>query len=142
MDFTQIIAKIQDFRQRYPGASGIFIENRANGAAAINTLSQQVPGINKVSPSKSKYDRAFASSDELNAGNWYLPHRNWRRGWMHSYSSIAAARRSESSPSAANSSGFTPNKRIKTGCSRRDAKSAVYTHGELTPLFASYHELS
>ena len=37
-----------------------------------STLSQQVPGINKVSPPKSKYDRAFASSDELNADNWHL----------------------------------------------------------------------
>jgi predicted phage terminase large subunit-like protein len=27
-----------------------------------------------VSSTKSKYDRAYAASDELNAGNWYLPH--------------------------------------------------------------------
>ena len=34
----------------------------------------RIPGIDKVSPSKSKYDRAFAASDELNSGCWYLPH--------------------------------------------------------------------
>jgi predicted phage terminase large subunit-like protein len=74
LDFTQTIVAIQSFRAKYPQTSGVFIENRANGAAAISTLERQIPGINKVSPSKSKYDRAFASSDELNAGNWYLPH--------------------------------------------------------------------
>lgn len=53
-----------------PATSGIYIEARANGAAAINPLSQQIPSTNKLSPSKSKYDRGFASSDELNTGNW------------------------------------------------------------------------
>jgi len=33
-----------------------------------------VAGINAVEATKSKYDRAYAASDELNAGNWYLPH--------------------------------------------------------------------
>ena len=37
-------------------------------------LAQKVAGINRVNPVKSKYDRAYAASDELNAGNWYLPH--------------------------------------------------------------------
>lgn len=52
LDFTTTIRAIQSFKAKYPGNSGIYIENRANGAAAINTLSQQVPGINKLSPSK------------------------------------------------------------------------------------------
>ena len=74
LDFSATIQAIQSFRANYPQTSGVFIENRANGAAAISTLERHIPGINKVRPSKSKYDRAFASSDELNAGNWYLPH--------------------------------------------------------------------
>ena len=46
---------------------------------------------NKVSPSKSKYDRAFASSDELNAGNWYLPHpqiATWVESFLFELSSF------------------------------------------------------
>ena len=74
LDFTPTIRAIKAFREPHPGASGIYTENRANPAAAVNTLSQQVPGTNQVSPSKSKYDPKFASSDELNAGNFYLPH--------------------------------------------------------------------
>ena len=49
------------------------MENRANGAAAINMLAQKISGINRIDPVKSKYDRAYAGSDKLNAGNWYLP---------------------------------------------------------------------
>ena len=52
LDFTQTIQAIKSFRARYPETSGIYIENRANGAAAIKTLEYQVPGVNKVSPSK------------------------------------------------------------------------------------------
>jgi len=55
LDFTQTIRAIQAFRAKYPETSGIFIESRANGAAAINTLSQQVAGVNKISLSKSKF---------------------------------------------------------------------------------------
>jgi hypothetical protein len=55
LDFTQTIRAIQAFRAKYPETSGIFIESTANGAASTNTLSQQVAGGNKISPSKSKF---------------------------------------------------------------------------------------
>jgi predicted phage terminase large subunit-like protein len=74
LDFTETIAAIERFRAMHPGVSGILVENRADGAAAIDMLAQKIPGINRVDPVKSKYDRAYAASDELNAGNWYLPH--------------------------------------------------------------------
>jgi predicted phage terminase large subunit-like protein len=54
--------------------SGVYIEQAANGAATIQTLQQRIAGIVAVSQTKSKWDRAFAASDELYAGNWYLPH--------------------------------------------------------------------
>jgi hypothetical protein len=47
LDFTQTIRVIQTFRAKYPVDQRIFIESRANGVAAINTLSKQVAGINK-----------------------------------------------------------------------------------------------
>jgi predicted phage terminase large subunit-like protein len=74
MDFTETIQAIERFRAMHPDVSGIFVENKANGAAAIATLSQRVAGINAVDATKSKYDRAYAASDELNARNWFLPH--------------------------------------------------------------------
>jgi predicted phage terminase large subunit-like protein len=30
--------------------------------------------VNAVTATKSKWDRAMAASDSLNAGDWYLPH--------------------------------------------------------------------
>ena len=47
MDFTQTIRAIQAFQERYSRTTGIYIENRANAAAAINTMERQVPGITK-----------------------------------------------------------------------------------------------
>ena len=77
LDFTQTIRAIQAFRSRHPetcATCAIGSRTGPTGAAAISTLSHQIPGICKVSPSKSTYDWAFAPSDELNAGDWYLPH--------------------------------------------------------------------
>jgi predicted phage terminase large subunit-like protein len=74
LDFSGTIAAIERFRAMHPGCSGSLIERAANGAAAIATLQQRIPGINAVDATRSKWDRAYATSDELNAGNWYLPH--------------------------------------------------------------------
>jgi predicted phage terminase large subunit-like protein len=74
LDFSETIGAIEGFKARHPGCSEIFIERAANGAAVINTLQQRVAGVNAVDATKSKWDRAYAASDELNAGNWYLPH--------------------------------------------------------------------
>ena len=37
-------------KKQYPGPSVVFLENRANGAAAINTLSRQVQGSTRCLP--------------------------------------------------------------------------------------------
>jgi phage terminase large subunit-like protein len=95
LDFTQTIRAIQAFQSRHPETIAIWIENRANGAAAISILSHQIPGICKVSPSKSKYDWAFASSDELNAGNRYLPHPQLASGSRLSCLSLCSFPRGE-----------------------------------------------
>ena len=95
LDFTQTIRAIQAFRSRHPETSAIWIKNRANGAAAISTLSHRISCICKVSPSKSKYDWAFASSDELNADNWYLPRPQLASGSRLSCSSLCSFPRGE-----------------------------------------------
>jgi len=55
LDYCQTSRAIQAFRAKYPETSGILIESKANGAAPINPLSQQVAGINKTGPSKPKF---------------------------------------------------------------------------------------
>lgn len=44
LDFTETIEAIERFRAMHPGCSGVFIERAANGAAAIATLTQWLPG--------------------------------------------------------------------------------------------------
>ena len=49
------------------------IEERANGAAIIDTLKEQISGIKPVNPTISKEARARAVTPEIESGNVYLP---------------------------------------------------------------------
>lgn len=53
--------------------SAIVIEDKANGAAIINTLSKLIPGIIAVNPKGSKESRAQAVSPFVEAGNVHIP---------------------------------------------------------------------
>lgn len=50
------------------------IEKKANGAAAINVLSETISGLKPVSPTASKEIRARAVTPEIESGHVYLPH--------------------------------------------------------------------
>jgi predicted phage terminase large subunit-like protein len=53
--------------------SGIYIEDKANGSAIIETLKKNISGIIAVTPHESKFARAMATQPQLEAGNIYLP---------------------------------------------------------------------
>ena len=50
------------------------VEKKANGAALINTLSDQIAGIKPITPTASKENRARAITPECESGNVFLPH--------------------------------------------------------------------
>lgn len=50
------------------------IEERANGAAIIDTLKEKISGIKPINPTVSKEARARAITPEIESGNVYLPH--------------------------------------------------------------------
>jgi predicted phage terminase large subunit-like protein len=50
------------------------IEDKANGSAVIQMLSNEIPGILPVNPEGGKIARAAAVSPLIEAGNVYLPH--------------------------------------------------------------------
>lgn len=50
------------------------VEKKANGAAAINVLSETISGLKPVSPTASKEIRARAVTPEIESGHVYLPH--------------------------------------------------------------------
>lgn len=71
--FTDTIREIRNLTARYPNATVKLIENKANGAAAISTLKNEISGIIPVNPSKNKLIRLQAVEGIIEAGNVYLP---------------------------------------------------------------------
>jgi predicted phage terminase large subunit-like protein len=73
LTFTETLAAVRKMKCRWPEAGAIYVEDKANGTAAIDTLRHEIPGLIAVSPTESKESRAFAVSPEVEAGNVYLP---------------------------------------------------------------------
>lgn len=73
LDFPSTLAAIRAVRARHPRALVTLIEDKANGSAAIQMLSREVPGIIPVSPEGGKVARVNAVSGAIEAGNVYLP---------------------------------------------------------------------
>lgn len=76
MDFTKTLKAIRNLTRKYPIARLKLIEEKANGAAIISTLRQEISGIVPVNPKGSKEARASAVSPDIEAGNVYLPSPN------------------------------------------------------------------
>lgn len=74
--FTEQLDQIRMMRQKWPQCSAVYIEKAANGAAAINTLSGEIPGIVPVVPHGSKEARADSVAPYLRAGNVWFPADN------------------------------------------------------------------
>ena len=73
LNFTATIRKIKVVRARHPKVGAIYIEDKANGSAIIQTLKDEVGGIIPVTPDVSKEARVNAISFAIEAGNVYLP---------------------------------------------------------------------
>lgn len=73
MSFTKTVAAVIAMRQKWPQTSEILIEEKANGAAVIEVLKKNVPGIIAIVPTESKLARAHAVTSYWEAGNVYLP---------------------------------------------------------------------
>lgn len=74
LSFSGTITAIQAMKARQPQTSGIYIEDKANGPAIIDTLSSQIPGIVPVEPEGGKEARLRACEVFFLAGNVYFPH--------------------------------------------------------------------
>ncbi len=73
MSFTKTIAAVKAMKALYPRAFRIYIEDKANGSAIVDTLRKQVQGVIAVNPEGGKESRASAISAFVEAGNVYLP---------------------------------------------------------------------
>jgi predicted phage terminase large subunit-like protein len=73
MSFSETIKAILAMRGKHPYATRIYIEDKANGSAIIETLQSRIGGIIAVEPMGSKEARADAASADVESGNFYLP---------------------------------------------------------------------
>ncbi len=71
--FTRTLTEIERLRRDWPAASAIYIEDKANGPAILDTLRQHTSGVIPVSPRGSKQARAHATAPLFEAGDVLLP---------------------------------------------------------------------
>jgi len=72
LSFVDTLALVRDLCRRYPRVRRIFVEDKANGTAVINTLSSEIPGLIPVNPEGGKESRASAVQPQIQSGNVYL----------------------------------------------------------------------
>lgn len=75
--FTQTLDRMRAWQGSGAGAGLVhqrLVEKKANGAAIIDVLRREIPGIKPISPTASKEARARAVTPEIESGNVYLPH--------------------------------------------------------------------
>lgn len=74
LSFTQTCRAVEDLKAKHPKTRAIWIEDKANGPAVIDTLSSKIPGLIPVNPEGGKESRAHATSPFLESGNIVFPH--------------------------------------------------------------------
>lgn len=73
MTFTETLQAIRGLKTKWKRASGIVIEDKANGSALIDTLKQELSGVIGVEPEGGKESRIAAAARYIEAGNVWLP---------------------------------------------------------------------
>jgi predicted phage terminase large subunit-like protein len=73
LNFNDTLAAIKAMSAKWPQAVAKFVEDKANGPAAINALSRELVGLIPIEPDGSKTARASAVSPLAYAGNIALP---------------------------------------------------------------------
>lgn len=72
--FATSLTNVLKMKRAYPRASGVLIEDKANGSAIISEVQKVVPGVLPVKAATSKHSRFMPMSKQAESGNIYLPH--------------------------------------------------------------------
>lgn len=85
--FTRTIQMIMQSMREFPTLREIVVEEKANGAAVIDTLKHKIGIIVPYNPSESKQARAASISPQIEAGNVYLPDPDYHPDafWVDDY---------------------------------------------------------
>jgi len=71
--FTETLQAIKSFSELYPWAIEKVIEDAANGAAVVDTLKSEIPGVIAIRPTSSKEARLTSVSALIESGHVWLP---------------------------------------------------------------------
>jgi predicted phage terminase large subunit-like protein len=74
MDCPATVKAIRAVTAKWPHTVAKLIEDKANGSAVIQMLSNEITGLLPITPEGGKVARAAAVSPLIEAGNVYLPH--------------------------------------------------------------------
>lgn len=74
VDFPDAVLAVRAMSGKWPMVKTKLVENKANGAAVVATLRNQIPGMIEVEPEGGKESRANAIAPYVESGNVYLPH--------------------------------------------------------------------
>lgn len=84
LSFTETLESIKTMCKRWPQATQLLIEDKANGPAIIDTLKKEIPGIIEEKPVKDKTSRLIAVSHLIKGGNVYIPDPRLY-DWVYNY---------------------------------------------------------
>lgn len=73
LNFVDTLDAIRQMRSKYPETLFVLVEDKANGTAVINVLSQEMDGVIPVQPLSGKVSRANAVAPAIERGDVYLP---------------------------------------------------------------------
>lgn len=87
MEFYRMIQIVLNVKKKWPRATGVIFEDKANGPAAVSILRREIPGVDEWNPgTKSKYERAeIGSVPPLQAGQVWFPadvYAPWLPGYI------------------------------------------------------------
>jgi predicted phage terminase large subunit-like protein len=87
MSFTKTLSAMLKCVRQYPNLREIVVEEKANGAAIIDTLKEKIGIIVPYNPSESKTARAAAIAPQIEAGNVYIPDPDYHpdADWVDDY---------------------------------------------------------
>ena len=106
--FTEQLREIRNLNARWPQTRIILVENAANGAAAIDTLKREIPGLIPINPKEigggDKETRVSACSLDFEAGNIYVPSHQiapWIGDFIHELTTFPRAKNDDQADATA-----------------------------------------
>ncbi len=93
MDMPDTVTAVRNLSSKWPNVIRKLVEDKANGPAVLQSLTNEISGLIEVNPEGGKESRAHAVSPELEAGNWFLPHpmvADWVQGFIDECASFPA----------------------------------------------------